>query len=369
MGIYKHKDRDGWYFRTSIDGKQYKRSPFKTRKAAIEAEAKFRTNFTSHEHETYKKVTVEFACDSYLNESEKSLKTITLANYTLWINRHIRTFFGDKDINRINKDDINKWRLYLDGFNYATSYKNKLLRLLRRVFKYSNVRFKTNNQILELESTFRLDVPFEDVNNTYTIDEFNRFASVIDNPMFKTFFTLLFFTGMRISEIRALSWDDINLNEQTVRVNKTVTTKVPQKHKTNGYLLQVPKTKSSIRTIDYYGELVNPLLQQHFDTVSKRLGFNKSWFVFGDTRPLSETNITRLKNKYAKMSGLHQIRIHDFRHSYITLMHDLDVDAIVTKEQAGHSSINTTINIYTHLNKKSKRESINAAFDKLKLKD
>jgi integrase len=364
MGVYKNKDRDGWYFRTSIEGKQYKRSPFTTKKEAVDAEAKFRANFTNHEAESYKKVTVQFAVDSYLAESEKSLKTLTLTNYTLWINKHIREFFGSKDINRINKDDINKWRLYIDNQNFSVAYKNKILRLLRTIFKFSNVRFKTSNQIMELEPTFRSDVPIKERNSTYNIDEFNRFISVIDNTMYKAFFTLLFFTGMRFSEIRALTWEDINIDNSTVNVNKIVTTKVPQKYKTNGYLLQVPKTKSSIRTIYYADDLVNPVIEEYMKSAINLYGFKRSWFVFGQTSPLSETNVTRLKNNYAKKAKLHQIKIHDFRHSYISMLYENNVDVAIAKELAGHSSINTTINIYTHISPKNIRDSVNKAFDK-----
>jgi integrase len=362
MGVYKHTDRDGWYFRTSIEGKQYKRSPFKTRKEALDAEAKFRANFTSHEVERYKKVTVQFAVDSYLVESEKSLKALTLTNYTLWMNKHIRDFFGDKDINRINKDDINRWRMYMDNQKYSVAYKNKILRLLRTIFKFANVRYKTMNQILELEPTFRSDVPVKEKKNIYTIDEFNQFISVCDNVMYKAFFTLLFYTGLRFSEIRALSWSDINFDDATVKVNKTVTTKVPTKYKTNGYLLQVPKTKSSIRTVYYVKDFVNPIMEQYKATIINKYGFKQSWFVFGDISPVSETNVTRLKNKYAKLSNLHQIKIHDFRHSYISTLYEHKVDVVIAKELAGHSSINTTINIYTKISSKNKRDSINQAF-------
>jgi len=364
MPVYKYDN--GWMFRTSIDGRQYKRKGFKTKKEATESEAKFRANYTNHEAETYKRVTFDDAVNYYLAEAEKRFKISTITTYTLWINKHMRDFFKDKDLQRINRDDINKWREYMDKGDYVVDYKNKMLRILRAIFKYSNVHFKTSNLILELEPPFRSDAPVIDKNSIYTIDEFNRFTAVIDNLMFKAFFTLLFFTGMRISEIRGLTWNDIDLDEHTVRVNKTAITKVPSKYKTNGYLLQVPKTKSSIRTIDYHKDFVNDVLIQYRDSISNRLGFNKKWLVFGDVTPLSETNIRRYSIKYSKLANLHTIRIHDFRHSYITMLHDLGVDVSITKEQAGHSSINTTVNIYTHISKKQRKDSINTAFDKLK---
>lgn len=366
MGVYKHNDRNGWYFRTSIDGKQYKRSPFKTRKEALEAEAKFRTNFTTHEAISYGKITVEMVVEQYLIDSKTRLKAITLSNYTLWLNRHIRHFFGDKEINRISRDDINRWRTNLDKCNYTVSYKNKLLRLLRNVFKYSNIRFNTNNRILELESTFRSDEPVKERNDIYTVDEFNRFFSVIDKPMFKAVFTLLFYTGLRIGELRGLSWDDIDFDNGSIHVNKIVTTKVDKQYMTNGFLIQTPKTSSSVRSIDYPLDIVNPVLKDYMDTVINQYGWSSTWFVFGGTKPIAETNLRRMKIKYATMANLHQIRIHDFRHSYISMLYELGVDVTITKEQAGHSSINTTINTYTKISKKTRRDSIDAAFNKLK---
>lgn len=365
MPVYKDK-KGKWLFRTSVDGRQYKRTGFDTKREATESEAEFRTNFKNDSNPKTRRIKFEDAVTLYMSESEKKLKVSSLSTYNQGIQKHMMPIFKGKEINKISKQDINAWRKYLDDNGYNPKYKNKLLTLIRNIFKYSNVQYKTNNMLFDIEPPFKSDLRIEEKKQVYSIDEFKKFIASVDVTMYKAFFTILFFTGMRVGEIRALTWNDIDIENATVSITKSMTSKANYFDKKTTYIIQRPKTNSSIRVINYPKHLVNDTLIDYKNQVMQRVGFKQTWFVFGDTYPLGETTIRRFKNKYARKSKLPQIRIHDFRHSYVSMLHELGVDVIITKDQVGHSDINTTVSIYTHLDEKKKKAAINDAFSGLK---
>lgn len=71
--------------------------------------------------------------------------------------------------------------------------------------------------------------------------------------------------------------------------------------------------------------------------------------MFGITRPYPETSVSRKKNLAIKKSGVKKIRIHDFRHSHATLLINQGMNIVAVSKRLGHSDVNITLKIYTHL--------------------
>lgn len=85
----------------------------------------------------------------------------------------------------------------------------------------------------------------------------------------------------------------------------------------------------------------------------KNPDFSLSWFIFGGKKPLSRTTIERIKNKAIKDAGVKKIRIHDFRHSHASNLIGEGMDIVAVSKRLGHSSVEITLNCYTHLLKKN----------------
>jgi integrase/recombinase XerD len=145
---------------------------------------------------------------------------------------------------------------------------------------------------------------------------------------------LLFATGVRISELCSLKVENINFNENTIRVfGKGSKERIIQ-----------------IENIDVLSALVK--YRQHFDTVIQN---NGHFFINRLGKRLSEQSVRFMLKKYAAQSGIAaKVTPHVFRHTFATLLLEEDVDIRYIQQLLGHSSIQTT-QIYTHVSLKKQK--------------
>ena len=190
----------------------------------------------------------------------------------------------------------------------------------------------------------------------FTYDEFKKFISVEDEILFKTMYETLYYCGLRRGELRGLTWNDIDFENSYLSVNKNVVATRGDENKS--YMVTTPKTKSSVRNIPIPKVLLDDL-KELYKVSSKHYGFNNSWYVFGDTEPITNGKIRCRKNKNCKLAGVKQIRIHDFRHSCASLLINSGATINVVAKYLGHTKIDETLNTYSHLFKNQMNEIIN----------
>lgn len=157
-----------------------------------------------------------------------------------------------------------------------------------------------------------------------------------------SFFITLFYTGMRLGEIQALTWKDFKNGE--LQIVKSLTRKAQGK----SYAIKEPKSTSSIRNIQV-GKNLELYLNKYKEKQSKLAGFNEDWFMFGNLKPLAKTTITREKDKAIKEAGVKRISIHDFRHSHASNLIANGINIVAVSKRLGHSSVEMTLRVYTHL--------------------
>lgn len=162
----------------------------------------------------------------------------------------------------------------------------------------------------------------------------------------------LLYTGMRRGELLALTWDDINFTKGTISINKAV------EFRNNQPYIKAPKTKKGTRTVPLPSVLL-PYLQ-----ALKERATTNTVFVTSHGQPHSDTSIKRLWYGFLKAYNLFlgsdgeavKFTMHQFRHTYATIMYRAGVDVKTAQEFLGHSSINVTLDIYTHLEEKTKQK-------------
>lgn len=177
-------------------------------------------------------------------------------------------------------------------------------------------------------------------------------------------FHLLAFTGMRSGELCALKWSDINFNDRTIRITKTL---YNENNNMREYELTTPKTASSIRVIDVEEEIID-LLRSHRKRQLRILesyrnefdDYHDGNFVFcrPNGYPFIQKNIsTRMQRILEYTNITKKATPHIFRHTHISLLTEAGVDLATIMERVGHDDPQTTLEIYTHVTNKMKKEA------------
>lgn len=177
-------------------------------------------------------------------------------------------------------------------------------------------------------------------------------------------FLLMAYTGMRIGEVCALKWRDIDFENKTVNVNKNVYSK-----KMGSYILQTPKTKNSKRIIDVDDVVLNALEDHRKKQNSKRMKYRNIYhdegFVFVHDEhlhfmgyPDDITRVGKFMTKVLKTAGLNEtLTTHSFRHTHTSLLAEAGVSLEAIMERLGHQNDKVTRNVYLHVTKSQKKEA------------
>lgn len=185
---------------------------------------------------------------------------------------------------------------------------------------------------------------------TWDEDEVNQFLEYAkDSPYYSLFYTALF-TGMRRSESLALRWQDIDFIYGQIYVNRSL-----HQLKDGSFIFTQPKSAKSSRTIALTPSTILMLKeyqeQQRLerDMSGNLLTDNDLVFSNLEGKPLRPNTITRAWTTLAAKCGLKVIRLHDARHTHASLMLKQGIHPKVVQERLGHSSIQMTIDTYSHV--------------------
>ncbi|MBW3490613.1 site-specific integrase [Bacillus sp. FDAARGOS_1420] len=336
MVVYKDKERGTYFFVVRVrqfDGtqKQVKRRGFKTKKEAREAEAKMLV-----EKETNSNLTFAQVADSYFDWYSQRRKPTSISIIKNVIYNHLQKEFGRMKIDKITAKHIMNYQNQIINKYSADSLK-KIHTVLSSIFNFA-IKFHglTSNPAriagnFEKESNKRI--------NFWEFEEFQQFIEVVDTPLYKTFFSTLYYSGARKGELLALTWEDVNFEEKTININKT------------DYNRQItqPKTKASNRII-MLPSLVIDLLKKLKEHATLTAPVKDDYVVFGEFRSSISTSTLQLNyKKYIKIAQVKNIVLHEFRHSHASYLINKGVSPLMVAQRLGHSDVATTLNTYSHL--------------------
>ena len=368
------KDGRSWYFDVyykNIFGerKEKKSKYFKTKKDAKEAEKEFLKKIES-QNENNEKNTLHKIIDEWLPWKQNIIKSTTYYNIELMVDKYIKSFF-DKNllINELYTSNIYAWKEHINKECKTKRHQNKIIGYFQEILQYAIDNYDFNKKTANKLQKYRLEKTHKQINdalmNYWTYDQFYIFINYVKDKdkLYYILFNFLYFTGVRFGEMAALTWKDINLERKTIRINKTLVTKIKGKK----YDILDPKTENSNRIIDIDDNLVY-LLKKHKEHESKIYGFNDNMFVFGNVKYISATTFRRKLIKYINEVNetiddinkkLKIITPHGFRHSHVSLLIDLGLDVRDVAERVG-DTIEVVEKTYYHMFPTRKSKTVNA---------
>lgn len=257
--------------------------------------------------------------------------------------KHIVPYFKDYIVKDIDINVYIDWMIKIEEKGYANSYNKSihgaLVSILNFAMKFHGLQYNIASQIGGFNNKKKV---VKQKIDCWTLEEFQKFISKVDDPLYNLFFTTLFFTGLRLGECTALTWNDYDKNY--FDINKTL---LKEKDINGNYIINSPKTTSSIRKVRLDKHLIKKL-NKLYKEEKKKENFTNNWFIFGGEKPLSQTTIGRKKDKYCEIADIKKIRLHDFRHSHATLLLSSGIPITYISKRLGHSDIAMTLNTYSH---------------------
>ena len=270
----------------------------------------------------------------YYEDMAARIRENTMNTKKYIIDLKILPYFGKKSINSITPADIRKWQNELMSQGYSQTYLRTINNQLTAIFNYAVKYYDLKNNPCRKAGSMGKNQA--DEMNFWTKEEFSDFAdSIMDKQDSYTAFTTLFWTGMRIGELLALTPTDINFEEKTISISKSYQ-RIKRKD-----VITPPKTPKSNRIIT----VPDFLLADIKDYMNSIYGLKDTDRLF----PLTKSFIEHEMQRGIKNSGVKRIRVHDIRHSHCALLFEMGIAPLEVADRLGHERVETTLNIYAHI--------------------
>lgn len=318
----------------------------------------------------YLSLTMDTWLFEVVNISNK-VKPTTFERYEGIYRNYIKTSpIASLPLKDIKSLQIQKYYNELYNKGKTTSQIFNLNKLLKHFFNYAvNEGYLLRNPCIgQIVIPGKVEHKESEV-EIFTDDELKAILSYPKESQIKDIATICLATGMRRGECLALKWNDLNLNTMEIYINETVSTVAiigKDGSRENKTIIQIPKTKGSIRTIP-----LPTTLKPIFDKIKIRQNENKlkigesynkenEGYVFlsENGNLINSSNLSRSWKRYLKKVGIRYIKLHALRHTYATRQFEAELPLKTVSNLLGHSSIEITANIYTHVLKKEKEKSI-----------
>ncbi|MDE6424958.1 MAG: site-specific integrase [Ruminococcus sp.] len=339
MSVHKDKSNNTWYVMIRYDDwtgerKQKCKRGFFTKREAQAWERSFLLQTACDMDMTFK----DFF-EIYELDLKTRLKENTWLNKKHIISTKIMPYFSDRKMNEIQTRDVIAWQNkmlnYRDdkGNGYSSTYLKSLHNQLSAIFNHA-VRFYglASNPAAKAGSIGEKN---SDEMSFWTKEEYLKFAEVVmDKPKSYYAFEMLYWCGLRVGELLALTPADFDFKNQTLKINKSY----QRLHKED--IITSPKTKKSNRTI----KMPQFLCDEMQDYLAMLYDIQPDDRIFTITKSFLHHEMDR----GSKIAGVKRIRIHDLRHSHISLLIEMGFSAVAIADRVGHESIEITYH-YAHL--------------------
>jgi integrase len=276
---------------------------------------------------------------AWLASAVELVKESTLAGYRRILDNHILPAFGDKTLNRLKKEDLDAFADMLKEKKLSAGTRHNILRLLLHILRKSADGGSLDGEVLkgfEVPPVGKGKVPVLSKGEQEKLERAaagnDRDAAVI----------LALYTGMRVGEICALKWSDVDLEEGVIHVRRTV-----QRLENRGgrgtktrLCFGPPKTLSSERVI--------PLSAKLLACLKKLKARSRNEYVIACKGSFAEPRVIQYRfHALLRKAGIRRVNFHALRHTFAVRCMELHMDVTTLSQLLGHTSVKLTLDVYT----------------------
>lgn len=339
MAAFRNKDNGSWYvqFRYTDwrgERKQKLKRGFATKKEALAWEREFLMQKQADVGMTF-----EIFIKLYERDMKPKLKLNTWLSKEHIIKTKILPYFKNRILSEITALDVMEWQNEMrtlttsTGKPYSQDYleniHTQLSCLFNHAVKYYGLQINPAAKAGGMGGEEKKEMQF------WTKDEYLKFAeAMMDKSVLYYAFELLYWCGIREGELLALTPEDFDFSRKTLRINKSY-------QRLQGKdVITTPKTKKSNRVIqmpDFLCDEIKDYLSLLYEPAEDERIFQ-----------ISKHQLKRGMEYGCKASGVKEIRIHDLRHSHVSLLIDLGYSAVAIGQRVGHESVEITYRYATY---------------------
>ena len=339
MPVFKNEDNGTWYVIALYvnwigERKQNCQRGVTTKKEAQEWERMFQLQNSSDLDMSFEAFT-----ELYIRDVKNRLKENTWLTKEHIIRTKILPFFGKLKISEISTKEVIAWQNEMLAYRdekkkpysqtYLKTLHNQLSAIFNHAVRYYELRSNPAAKVGNMGSEEHKEMLF------WTKEEYKKFSfEMMDQPVSFYAFEMLYWCGIREGELLALSPADFDFTTHTLRINKSY------QRLNREDVITPPKTFKSNRFI----KMPQFICDEMQDYMGMLYGLKEDERIF----TISKSYLHHEMNRGSKVSGVKRIRVHDLRHSHVSLLINMGFTVLAIADRMGHESIDITYR-YAHL--------------------
>lgn len=299
-----------------------------------------------------KQKTISEIVEAWKTDKKQYVKKSSFSAYVLLIENHLLPAFGNK--HSIEESEVQTFVFQKLEQGLSPKTIKDILIVLKMILK-----FGAKNKWMEYQP---YDIQFPTEREKHHVEVLSRTHQKKVMQYIQEHFTfrnlgvyVCLNSGMRIGEICALTWEDIDTENGIIKVRRTIQRiyTIEEGVRKTELILDTPKTKNSIREIPMSKDLLRML--KPFKKI-----VNNSFFVLtNEAKPTEPRTYRTYYKNLMKELGIPELKFHGLRHSFATRCIESKCDYKTVSVLLGHSNISTTLNLYVHPNMEQKKKAIN----------
>ena len=305
------------------------------------------------------KKTIKEIVSLWKSDKKNYVKKSTFSAYVLLIENHLLPTFGDKQ--EVQEADVQDFVLQKLASGLSQKTIKDILIVLKMVLK-----FGAKNKWIIYEP---FEIQYPTIRESQHVEVLSRthhkkiMSYIQEHFTFRNLGILICLSsGIRIGEICALTWEDIDTENGIIHVNRTIQRiyVIEDGIRRTELILDTPKTKNSIREIPMNKDLIRLI-----KPIKKIV--NPSFFVLtNDAKPTEPRTYRSFYKSLMRYLEIPELKFHGLRHSFATRCIESNCDYKTVSVLLGHSNISTTLNLYVHPNMEQKKKAIEQMFKALR---
>ena len=305
--------------------------------------------------ERYRRITIGELFNEYVSVKKHEVRESTIDKNQRQFKLYIEEKLSEVYLSKLNVPTLQEWKNYLNEKDLALKTKNHAYSILRAICNYAiKMEYTASNPLVKVGKFVNTSYVAPEM-DYYTPAEFAKFIEKAKSSAekqqlecnsfsewnFYVFFIIAFYTGMRKGEINALKWSDVD--GSFISVKRSINQKIKGEDRET-----IPKNHSSIRTIEMPLPMIQALNEQKERQIISNV-FDEDKRICGGERCLRDSTLSNRNIAYANQAGLKVIRIHDFRHSHVSVLANMGINIQEIAKRLGHAKVEETWNRYSHM--------------------